>query len=581
MGPDTATTPEEVGVTLRWTDGDALDGAGRAALIGPGAPFELAIEDVSGTPLPVFVRRPRTIVELLRSGAERFADQPYAVFPDRTFTFASVVPAAAAVAATLRDRYGVRKGDRVAIAAANVEGWLTTFWAAVSLGAVVAALNGWWTGPEMVHGIELTTPKVVLGDRRRLERLDGHTLAPPLVVFEDSLAELERAGQGASLPGVELDEDDPFLILFTSGTTGRPKGAVLSHRNQIHFMWASVLGGMAKAAVNGAAGLPTEPAEGPPCVVSASPMFHISGLNAQLVMAVVTAMKIVYPSPGRWTEAEFLTLSERHRATNWSLVPTQLWRLLQYPELDRYDLSSLRTMGGGSAVWSPGLLRLLEERLPALRPRLGIGFGMTETSGLGTGLRTPETYMYPESVGAPAPGVEAQVRAAGSDDPLPEGVVGEVCLRSAANFLGYWDQPDATTAALAPGNWYRTGDLGRIEGGLLYLEGRRSDLIIRGGENIYPIEIENRVLEHPDIDDVAIVGIDHPILGEEVKAFVVVRPGADVTPAMVQAWVGEALASFKVPTYVEVRAELPRNAAGKVMKHVLLQADTSGFVRER
>ena len=208
----------------------------RTALIGPGAPFEMQVEEVLGTPTEVFVRRARNLRDLLVSAGARHGDTPYIVFPDREYTYRSVLGPVASVAALLRDRYGVGKGDRVAIAAANCPGWPLTFWAATALGAITVATNGWWTAPELAYGLELTKPTVLLGDGRRLDRLDGVDLGIPTVDFERDLADLEGYAVGAELPDTPIDEDDPFLILFTSGTTGRPKGALLSHRSNIHFI---------------------------------------------------------------------------------------------------------------------------------------------------------------------------------------------------------------------------------------------------------------------------------------------------------------------------------------------------------
>jgi acyl-CoA synthetase (AMP-forming)/AMP-acid ligase II len=352
---------------------------------------------------------------------------------------------------------------------------------------------------------------------------------------------------------------------------------VISHRSNLHFVYASMLGGAAHMMLHGF--MPG--GRGPACAISASPLFHISGMNAQLVMAPGTGMTIVYPPVGRWEESTHLSLTERYGATSWSLVPTQLWRVLGHPDFEKYDLSSLKLIGGGSSTWPPELLRLVGEKLPWVRPALSIGYGMSESNGLGTSLRAPLNLEHPDSVGEPGPGVEIEVRDAATDEPLPEGAVGEICMRTAALFTGYWDNPEATRAALDDERWYRTGDAGHIAGGLLYLEGRRRDLIIRGGENVYPAEIENRLMEHSDVEEVAVIGVPHPVLGQEVKAFVVLKPGASLDADAVRAWAGEALASFKVPTYVEFRTELPHNAVGKVLKHLLEQPEKpADFVEE-
>jgi acyl-CoA synthetase (AMP-forming)/AMP-acid ligase II len=566
-------------VRLTWPD-RSLPDAIRVGLTGPDAPFEVVTEDVLGVPMEVFKNRPRNLRDMLESAAERFPDRPYVVFPERALTYGEILGPVAAVARTLSERYGVGEGDRVAIAAANCVEYAITFWAATALGAITVAMNGWWTGSEMTYALDLTKPAVLLGDRRRIERLEA-TPSMPVVVLEDDFAKIEAAGAGAAMPDQPIDEDDPFLILFTSGTTGRPKGALLSHRSNIHFIWMAMTRGAEQIARKMAAGEQTDiPTSS--CTISASPYFHVSGLNCQLVMATASGFTIVYPPVGKWREDVHLELTEKHGATMWSLVPTQLWRLLEWPDLDRYDLSSLRTVGGGSAVWAPELLRTLETKLPNVRPGLGTGWGMSESNGSGTSLRSESTYDHPDSIGNVSPTAELEIRDPETGAVLPEGEVGEICIRIASLFLGYWDNPEATGAVLSDDRWYRTGDFGHIRDEFVYLEGRRSDLIIRGGENIYPAEIENRLIEHPEITEVAVVGVEHPTLGQEVKAYVVVR--MPLTPDEVRAFAGEALAAYKVPTHVEFVAELPHNAAGKVLKHLLgkeaAASGAAGFIEE-
>lgn len=569
---------------LTWPD-STLPREVREGLTGPGAPFELAVEDVLGVPMQVFVNRPKDLRAMLLTAAERFGDRPYVVFPDRSLTYEGMLAPVAAMARTLSEKYGVRKGDRVAIAAANCVEYAITFWATTALGGITVAMNGWWTANEMAYALDLTTPSVLLGDRRRIGRLDDESVPVPadlpVVVFEDEFAELEAAGAGAAMPEQPIAEDDPFLILFTSGTTGRPKGALLSHRSNIHFVWSAMLRGAESIGRAMHAGKEPSLPSSVPCTISASPYFHVSGLNCQLVMALGGGMTIVYPPPGKWREDVHLELTQRHRATMWSLVPTQLWRLLEWPDLDRYDLSSLKTVGGGSSVWAPELLRALEKRLPQVRPGLGTGWGMTESNGAGTSLRSDSTYAHPDSIGNVSPTVELEVRDPATGAALPEGEVGEICLRMAALFLGYWENPEATRAVLDDERWYRTGDYGHIVDEFVYLEGRRQDLIIRGGENIYPAEIEIRLIEHPDITEVAVVGVDHPTLGQEVKAYVVARATATLTEDDVRAFAARSLAAYKVPTHVELVTDMPHNATGKVLKHLLGKPKApTGFIEE-
>ncbi|MGA7419013.1 MAG: class I adenylate-forming enzyme family protein [Acidimicrobiales bacterium] len=566
-------------MTLTWPN-PSLSEDLRLALVGPGAPFELIEEEVLGTPMAVFADRPRTIVEILRSGADRFAGRPYVVFPERLLTFDDIIGPVAAVARSLKETYGVGRGDRVAICSANCVEFVLTFWAVTVLGGVTVALNGWWTGPEMAHALELTEPKLLLGDRRCLGRLAGIDLPGlPRVLFEEDFDALEAAGAGAALPDEDIEEDDPFLILFTSGTTGRSKGAMISHRSNIHFGLATRLGaaeGMATAQADQPPPPPTLP-----CSISASPMFHVAGLNCSLVLAPMNGLTIVYPPVGKWREASQLELTERHGATTWSLVPTQLWRLLDWPGLGDYDLSSLKTVGGGSAVWAPELLRRLEEKLPWVRPGLALGYGMTETNGLGTSLRLDSTYTHPDSIGRPSATMQVEIRDPDTHAALPDGQVGEIAMRSGATFLGYWRNPEATAKALDADRWYHTGDFGHARDGFVYLEGRRQDLIIRGGENIYPVEIENRLIENPGVAEAAVVGVTHATLGHEVAAYVVEKVPGTLAAADIREWCSATLAGFKVPTLVEFVPELPHNASGKVLKHLLgSDLPPSDFVQE-
>jgi acyl-CoA synthetase (AMP-forming)/AMP-acid ligase II len=548
---------------LDWVGDRDLPADVREALLGPGAPFELVDDVVLGRPVQVFARRPAHLLEVL-VGAP--ADQPYLVFPEATLSYGEVVTRARAIAVTLAKEHGVSPGDRVAVASANRLEYVLTYWAVLALGAVMVGLNGWWTGAELDYGIELTRPTLVLGDDERLARLaersSGRSPVPTrtladLVDASDTDDELPDV----ELPDVEIAEDDPAIILFTSGTTGRPKGATLSHRNLVHAGQVNALTAAVRKAQMGID--PFLPTPGAHLVVG--PLFHVSGINP-LFGAPRLGNVVVFPPPGRWDERTHLELTARHGVQSWSAVPTNYWRLLQHPDLDTFDLSGLRAAASGGAVFPPALVRLFQEKLPHVS--LSNGYGMSESFGLGTLANGPVVVEHPESVGAACPSAEVEVR--GPDGArLGEGEVGEIHLRHAAVFLGYWDNPEATAAAVDAEGGYRTGDFGRIEGGLLHMDSRMRDLIIRGGENIYPAEIENRLIEHPDIDDVAVIGVHHETLGHEVKAFVVRRPGARLSVEDVRAWAGEALAAFKVPAHVEFRDSLPYTQNGKVKKHEL------------
>ena len=543
---------------LVWTR-DRVPEPLRGPLLGPGAPLEVVEEDVLGVPCLVFKQRAPHLRAVFENGGKAHADTPYLIFPERTFTYADAVGGAARIAAVLERDFGVEQGDRVAMASANGPAYALAWWATACLGAINTGLNGWWTASELEYGIELTKPKVLLVDRPRLDRLAAADLPKGLQIVPFDELDPYLDGDGTPLPDVTIDEDEPVVILFTSGTTGRPKGAVLSHRIFVHCAMSSALLG-ASTTMPGAT--PPEPGTRP-AMILAAPFFHVSG-SLPLSTGPAFGSTIVFPPLGAWNETTHLRMTEEHRITGWSGVPTQYWRLLQHPEFDSFDLTSLRSLGGGGAVFPPELHRLVAEKLPDVR--VGQGFGMSETLGSGTRLYGNYVTDHPASVGVIEPTCEVEVRSP-EGVPLPEHEIGEICIRGACVFLGYWDNPEASAAVLDERRWYRTGDFGRIEGELLFLESRMRDLIIRGGENIYPIEVENRLVEHPDIADSCVIGVDHQILGQEVLAVVVVRPGASLTQDDVRQWVAVALASFKVPAEVVFRDALPYTQTGKVLKH--------------
>jgi acyl-CoA synthetase (AMP-forming)/AMP-acid ligase II len=545
---------------LTWNLADMLPAEARAALMGPGAPFELVIEDVLGEPAEVFAQRKRSLRESLATAAVQFADRVYLATVDRDYTYAETARIVGHLAQRLATDYGIGKGDRVAVAATNTAEYAMVVWATIALGGINVGLNGWWTAPELQYGLELTEPKLVVADAPRRARLVEVDLGEtPLVELESILDGLPDGP--STLPDVPLAEDDPFLILFTSGTTGRPKGAVLSHRNFLHFSQSGLLGGAIGAVLTGVRPDPNVQLAS----LMVGPLFHVSGI-VPLTFSMDNGSRQVLPPAGRWSEITHFELTEKHRIQLWSGVPTQFWRMLQHPDFDRYDLSCVVAAGGGGANFAPDLVRLFQEKMPGVSLRNG--YGMSESAGMGTVIVGPMFVARPDAVGTANPATVVEIR--GFDEELlEEGEIGEIYLKTAAIFLGYWNNEAASREALRPGRWYRTGDFGRIEGGMLHLESRMRDLIIRGGENIYPTEIENRLIEHPDIADVAVIGVAHQVLGQEVMAIVVPRAGASLTVADVRAFAAAALATYKVPAHVVFRDELPYTQSGKVLKHEL------------
>jgi acyl-CoA synthetase (AMP-forming)/AMP-acid ligase II len=551
----------------------------QAKLMGPGAPFEIHEEDVLGVRMPVFARRPRSLREIVERSVVH-GDAEYLVFGDRRVTFAEHARAVASTAAALQARFDVGRGDRVAILAANCPEWLVTFWATVSLGAVAVGMNGWWAGDEIRYALADCEPAVLVADRKRLARLDGPGPPCPVLEVERDLADLWRHDPTAALPTVAIDEDDPAVILYTSGTTGRPKGAVHSHRNVLALVMVMQL-----SAERGALLAPEPPGGRPERMKSfiTYPMFHVSGLHNSAVMALAQGNTVVY-HVGRFDAGEALRTIERERCTAFSVVATTAWRVVNHPDVATRDLSSVIQMGGGAAPISGALQQRLREVFPNAAARLGIGYGLTESTSLATTAGAADLLANPDTVGRAIPTTQVEIRDA-DGRPLPAGEQGEIWVRSPLVMREYWRNPEATAEAIRPGRWLRTGDIGHMEGDQLILASRRNDLILRGAENVYPAEIENCLEAHPGVREAVVVGVPHEELGQEVKAVVVPEDpgpgGVAVTAGDLRAYVAERLAYFKVPSLWELRSEpLPRNATGKVLRDVVLGTRENAFVED-
>ena len=549
-----------------------------ARLTGPGAPFEIAVEDVLGERMPVIANRARSLRELLLRTKAQGAKE-YIVHGARRIRYDEHLDLVASVAHALRDRYGVRRGDRVAILAENCPEWLIAFWATVSIGGIVAALNGWWQPDEILHGVADSDPALLIADRKRLARLGGRDPGVPVLEIESQFAELEGYRRGAELPEVDIAEDDPAVILYTSGTTGRAKGAVNTHRGICGFVSIGQLHGLKNMLLAAERGVKPDPSAPPLCCLLTVPLFHLSGLYSGCVSMLAAGARTVWRS-GRFDPGEVLRLIEAERVTHWSALGNMAHRVVSHPDVARYDLSSIQSVGSGGGPTSPEIQERLRKVFPRGGANMGIGYGLSESVTAVAMIGGEELQRFPTSVGRPMPTHEIEIRDS-KGQLVPEGSEGEIFIRSPYLMLGYWRRPDATAEVLLPGRWLRTGDIGRFEDGRLYINSRARDMILRGGENIHPVEIEHRLEAHPQIAEAAVFGVDHPELFQEVKAVVVLEPGPAPDPASLAAWVREALAPYKVPAHWELRREpLPRNAAGKVMKQVLRGDAKNAFTEE-
>ncbi|MFI5777718.1 class I adenylate-forming enzyme family protein [Nocardia sp. NPDC051570] len=528
------------------------------ALTGPGGRFEMSVEPVLGVPIPVFRHRVRALLDLL-DAARAWGDKDFLVTEDRRLSFAEHHDAVEALAHALAERFGIDKGDRVGILAANTPEWVVTFWAALRLGAIPVGYNAWWAPPEIAYGLAHTAPKVVIADAKRAALLPDST---PALTMERDLPELIAAHRGRPGPARPvIAEDDPAVILYTSGTSGRAKGVVHSHRNLLAVSDYHRFTDAVSAALRGQAA-----GDGPSDkrFLLTSPLFHIASLHNLVVPRLATGATVVIHQ-GSFEADRVLRLLERERISHWGAVPTLAARLLERDPSD-YDLSALTAVSLNAAPSSPAFHRRLREQLPAARIALATSYGLTESGTAATVAAPAELAAYPETVGRPIIGVALEIRDP-DGAPVPDGVEGEICVRSQYVMLGYWNDRSATTAAIDAERWLRTGDFGTVTDGRLHLSGRRTDLILRGGENVYPIEIENVLDEHPAVVESAVLGIAHNDLGQEVAAVVVVADPNAVSEAELRAFTAARLAYFKVPARWSITSNpLPRNATGKVMR---------------
>lgn len=550
-----------------------------AILTGPGGPFEVIVDDVRGVPMKVYKDRMTALPQVARMAVGRGDEQTYVVFGDRRIGFGEFLRTANGVSGALAAS-GIGHGDRVAVLSANNPEWCLAFWATVDMGAILVGLNGWWKADEILFGLEDSGAKVLVADGPRLERLKGRLAdlvgleAIYLIDGDPSSFGDDRVRPFAELlgppteafPDVAIDEDDPAVIFYTSGTTGRPKGAVSTHRSMIANLQSTVYSAVARVMVSGdAGGLGGDGHQA--SILLTSPLFHVSGCHSGLVVALMAGLKIVIPV-GKFEPEEAMRLIASEHIETWTTVPTMVWRVVEHPDRHTHDLSSITTVGYGGSPSGAELQRRVQETFPKVKT-LGNAYGLTESSSVATANFGDDFIARPDSVGRAMPVVDLQVVAEDGTVQAPGGL-GEVWIKGPIIMPGYWNRPDANAEVLVDG-WLRTGDIGYVDAdGFLYITDRAKDMIIRGGENVYCAEIENRLAEHPAIAEAAIIGVPHPTLGEEVKAVIRPEPGLRVTADEAKAWVAETLAGFKVPTYVEFTDELlPRNASGKLLKNVL------------
>ena len=546
----------------------------------PGAPFAWSVVDIRGVPTRAYDSAPPSMA-LLWAGSVAHGDKDYIVYEDERLSYTEAHSLVDALCAHLAS-VGIGYGDRVAIAMRNYPEWVIGYWATVKVGAAVVGMNAWWTRPEMEFGLADCEATVLLCDRERLERIAPgldvlreerrlHVVAvrtegdlpDDAVHWDDALA---ATGEPPEPPAI--DPEDDVCIFYTSGTTGHPKGAVLTHRGAVSNLlnlafWQSMAGAAQEKAVAAGEAPPGSDkvqGESNPGSLLPVPLFHVTGCNCCLHPITAGGGRLVLMH--RWNPERALELIERERCSSMSSVPTMARELINSPDFDKRDTSSLEHLGGGGAAVQPDLVTKIEERIQG---RPSTGYGLTEVNGVVTINSAHFFLAKPESAGPVLPVMEARIVAEDGTD-QPAGGLGELWVRGANVFRGYLNRPEANAEILTDG-WFHTGDIGhRGPDGAFYVDDRKKDMIISGSENIYSAELEFVLAECADLAESTVVARPDERWGEVPVAVVVKLPDSEITKAEVLDLFADRLARYKHPKDVLFTDALPRNAMGKVLK---------------
>ncbi|MCU1397870.1 MAG: AMP-dependent synthetase and ligase [Acidimicrobiales bacterium] len=552
-----------------------------ALLTGPGGPFEIGTADIGGQTLRVFTKVPTSLRDVWAASAAH-GDATFLVYQDERITFAEAHVQVRKLAAHLSSA-GIGTGDRVAIAMRNYPEWVLSFWAVQSLGAIVVSMNAWWTAAETEYGLADSGAVALIADGERYDRVRGEVLGrlpiSAVVVVRGgaldaghaSWADILALEDPGTLPAVEIAADDDATILYTSGTTGSPKGAVGSNRNHITNIFNTLLNGVLMSVMAGPAAEGTPPA-GRAVALWTFPFFHIAGVTGVTLLTLTGGCII---SQYKFDAADALAIVEREHATIVAGVPTVVRTMLEHPDAATRDLSTLSGISqGGSPVPPDSIAKIETEFAGKVSP--ANGYGLTETTSAVIANSGPGYFAHKDSVGLPMPGTDVRIVDEDGND-VAAGGVGELWVRGPNNVRGYWNKPNETAEAFTDG-WFHTGDAGRVApDGYVYVVDRIKDMVLRGGENVYCAEVEAAIFEHAAVADVAVFGLPDARLGEEVAAVVNLQPGMALTAEELRAFLAGRLATFKIPSAIFVRtAELPRNATGKVLKKDLRAEYSAG-----
>jgi len=545
-------------------------------LTAAGATFEVVTPD-DGAPR-YFASAPPDLVSAVQAGRQ-FAERPFLVWQDQRLSYAQFYHAVDQMTAYFVRKIGVKPGMRVAIAMRNRPEWVIAFVALVQTGAIPVPLNSWGLRDELLAALEDSEPEWLICDGPRLQQVADRLPAMGigvLAIDADDLPEGARwqkweaafAEPLQPVPLAQVNPDEIGLILYTSGTTSRAKGVVLTHRSIGQALYAFEFQGAFTAMTSRERIQPLIESGLQPSTLLVVPLFHVSGLYAHFLNSLRTGKRLVMMY--KWNAEEALDLIERERCTQFNGPPVMMQQILALPRFHGPATANLIGLGLGGSATGTALL----EKMLASKPRamFGVGYGMTESNAIATTLAGEQFIFRPEAVGWPLPVVDIRI---GEDvhQPLPAGKEGPIWLRSSTLMQGYWKRPQESAETLRDG-WLYCGDVGFIDAeGFLHITDRIKDLVIRGGENISSAEVEDCALMHPAISEAAVIALPDPQYGECVALAAVRMPGAEVDEVALRQFMGERLAAYKLPVHILLRdGELPRNSSGKVLKKALKAA---------
>ena len=536
-----------------------------------------AFEDVthsSGITYREFKNTPKTLAGFFEFGL-LFPEWEFIVFNDERYTYQDIHKKAAQTANALKNA-GVKKGDRVAICMANNPEYIITFMAVTSMGAVCVLLNSWWVPNEVAYGLEDSGATVLIGDEKRLSGLEKFTELKKIVVrpMNDLLNGHENFNnfiedESDSFNESSLNTHDNATIFYTSGSTGFPKGVLSTHRNILAtlFSWALVTT-LKREVEDEDSNLKSRSANEAPkqqsAILHCVPLFHVTGSHSGFLMSIIAGRKMVMMS--KWDPGAALQLIQDEKIGAITGVPTQTWDLLTHPDKDKYDLSSFKELSGGGAPRPPEHVKKLKDGFKDAEP--SIGYGLTETNAAGTLNLGKDYLLHPGSCGRAIPPVTDVAIIDENWNFIEESkAVGEIVIKSPANMVGYWGNPEATDEVFNDDGWFKSGDLGYIDDGFVYIVDRVKDMVIRGGENISCIEVETAIYSHSSVQEVAVFGIPEERLGETLCVAICLKPSMELSEQELIDFLHNKLAAFKIPSLMQIAyEELPRVASGKFSK---------------